>query len=427
MTVLSFLRDVWHGFQPLRSFLLPLAACVAFYLLNSRNKTFKQSSKITLVLIFVYSAYLFAKIIVHSITTPTVWDFTAFYLYGKVAAAGYNFYLPENFQHVFYSLQLPALDYSEFIRESVNVGFFYPPPTIFLFIILGFLTYKTALFCWIIFILLFALADVYLIYDLFFKSYKVYGVFFVGILFFLFPSVNATFFFGQTSFILLVLLLLMKKYENIKFAGILLTLSFFVKPYMGAFGLIFLIRKQWTTLLYALVSGLVICIITILTFGMAPFQSYLFDNAAKRLPTAAFSEDINQSLQAVLLRQHLISLDAPFVYALIAAAIFLLTTLYLFYLQKKELYEYIWAILLVVTLIIYPGTLNHYGVMMLFIIFQFFDSKQIKWNKYPNLAFMGLLYYLNPDLFGSLCILLGILFLRSLYQAKYPIRGLGTA
>lgn len=420
MTIVDFLRNIWRLVHPSLAYILPIATCLLFYLLKNKNIKIKKIIRVAIILVFFYVSYGFIFAIIQIFKHPIVWDFTAFYLYGKVAVSGHNFYLPENFQNVFYSLHLPALDYSEFIRESVNVGFFYPPPTIFLFAPLGFFSYNTALFCWIIFNLLFALGSIYLIYDLFFKSYKLYGLLFVTILFFLFPPVIWTISFSQTNFILLFLLLLMKKYSDKKFAGIFLALAFFVKPYMIIFGLIFLLKKQWKTIAYFILTSLILCGITILTFGFTPFLSYLYNNAAKRLPAEAFSENINQSLQAVLLRHHIITLDNPIVYVIIAIGVFLLTGVYLLYLVRKKLYEYIWAILLLIVLIIYPGTLSHYGVMLLFIIFQFFENSQIKFKWYFSTLLIGVIYYLNPiSLFTSLCMLLIIFILQSFLNPNF--------
>lgn len=420
MAILEFLRNIWRLIQPSLIYILPLATCLLFYILKTRNRIFKKIIHVIIILLFSYVSYVFISQIIYSFKHPMVWDFTAFYLYGKVAASGHNFYLPENFHNVFYSLHLPLLDYTEFIRESVNVGFFYPPPTIFLFLPLGYFSYFTSLLCWTIFNILFLIGSIYLVYDLFFKSYKIYGLLLVATLFFLFPPVIATIQFAQTNFILLFLLLLMNKYSDKKFAGIFLALAFFVKPYMIIFGLIFLIKKQWKTIYYSIISSVILCLITIITFGVGPFSSYIFNNASKRLPAEAFSENINQSLQAVLLRHHLISLDKSIVYLIIAFVTFLVTLVYVYYLQKKKLYQVIWVILLLVVLIVYPGTLSHYGLMLLFVVFQFFKSDQIKLNWYLTSFLVIIVYYLNPiSLFSSLCILLLVMILQSFIKPKF--------
>lgn len=94
--------------------------------------------------------------------TPVAYDYTCFYLYGKVASEGYNFYSPEIFHNVFNSLNLQYLVGGGFSEEIFHVGFPYPPPTILYFAPLGFLSFKSALMVWTIFNLLFVFGCIYL-------------------------------------------------------------------------------------------------------------------------------------------------------------------------------------------------------------------------------------------------------------------------
>jgi hypothetical protein len=404
---------MWHEFQPLLSYIIPVLSTLLFYYIISRNEKYLKIVRIIIALQFIYVSYIFLSQIIYSLKHPIVWDFTAFYLYGKVAATGHNFYSPENFQTVFSSLHLPDLDYSEFIRESVNVGFFYPPPTIFLFLPLGFLGYQTALVSWVIFNLLFLFGSIYLVYNLFFKSTKVYGLLLIATLFFTFPPVIWTVYFTQTNFILLFLLLLLKKYSHKKIAGILLALAFFVKPYMIIFGLIFLLKKEWKTIGYFVLFSISALAITFFSFGFEPFRSYLFDNASKRLPAEAFSEGINQSLQAVLLRHHIISMDTPLIYAFIAGIILVLMIACSYYLLRKRSEDCVWSFLLLTILLIYPGTLSHYAVMLLFVIFYFLNKESpLSLRYYYGIPIVAIFYYVGSNsLFACILILLLILVL----------------
>lgn len=413
MDVINFIREL--PYQVYFGCFISVLASMCFYFLKSKDKTSKKIIWLFYILVFTYAFFIFIKVVIHRIYNPEVWDFTAFYLYGKVGSLGYNFYSPENFHIVSSSLNLPVLINTEFVEDIVNVGFLYPPPTIFLFTPLGFLSYDTALICWTLFNLFFSLGCIYFIYDLFFRQYKLKGLILVAILFFVLSPVLSTISFSQTNFILLFLLLLMKKYSDKKFAGILFALALFTKPYMIIFGLYFILRKQWKTLIYFLVSSLIIVGLTVLTFGKGVFISYIFNNPSRRLPNRVFSESANQSLQAVLLRFNLISIDTP-IYLYISIGVFLLTAFYLFYLLKRKLYDFIWVILLLVCLMLYPGTLTHYGVLLLFIIFQFFDEKkQLGFNIYLNILIIGIFYYLSSvSVFTCICFLLIITLLKSM-------------
>jgi len=413
MKTISFIRDLFH--QPFFVCLLAILTCLFFYLFKDRRIASKKSIRIIYIAIFAITFCIFTASAINRICHPQVWDFTCFYLFGKVATGGYNFYLPENFYHVLNSMHLPFSISDKLAADLVQVGFPYPPSTILYFAPLGFLSFKIALILWTVFNLLFAFGCIYLIYSIYFKSYKSNGILLVSILFFIFLPSLSTINTSQTNFIILFYLLLMKKYSDKKIAGVLLALAFFTKPYMLFFILFFILRKKWGAILYFAVSFILINGLTLVLFGKEVFISYLFDNPTQRIPAASFSEDINQSLNAVLIRHGLITVDHPEIYLYIILVVFLLSAILLLIYFKRNLYDFIWAILVLVSLIVYPGTLSHYGVLLLFIIFQFFNEKgQLGFNPYLSIAIIGIFYYLTTfSVFASMCFLLVIVVLKS--------------
>lgn len=403
--------------QPLFVGLVVLLACLCFYYLKSEKKDQRKIIWIAYSLIFFLVLFTFIGSAIYRIFHPEIWDFTCFYLYGKVADAGHNFYLPENFHQVFNSLNLPFSDYKGLIEEVVNVGFPYPPPTILYFIPLGFLSFKTALICWTIFNLIFVFGCIYLIFEMFFKASKLNGLLLVSILFFILPASQLTITDSQTNFILLFWLLLMRKYSNKKISGFFLALAIFTKPYMAIFGVFFLIQKKWKPIIYCIITALILVGVIFIAFGKEVFVSYMFDNPLHRLPEYVFHERAYQSLFAVLIRANLISYDASATYTYIVMGIGLMTVGYLFYLLKRKLYDYLWVSLLLIAIMIYPGTLRHYGVPLLFIIFQFFDSKkQLGFKSYLNIPIITIFYCLSAfSVFTSICFLLIVVVFKSIW------------
>lgn len=398
---------------------LVVIACSCFYYLKNEKKKYNTIVYAIYFLVFGICCYLFVSKLIYRFNKPEVWDFTAFYLWGKEAVEGYNFYLPENSNHVFNTLNLPDLNYETFIANIVDVGFLYPPPTILYFIPLGYLSYNTALICWMLINLIFVIGCIYLIYSIFLKSEKFNGLLLVVILFFVFSPVRATVFYSQTNFILLFYLLLMYKYSDTRVAGIFLALALFTKPYMIIFLVFFIIKKNWKAIIYFLATSLALIGVTLTVFGAAPFASYLYDNPSKRLPRGAFLEDINQSLHSVLLRSNLISIEKPFLFICIVSVILITALLYIIYLKSKKLYDYIWAVLLLIGLILYPGTLSHYAVLLLFIIFQFIDKKQLGFNSIIMVPIVGAFYFLSIKLtFAAICFLLLVIIIKSIYSLK---------
>lgn len=406
----------------MKSLVVAVLACICFCLLFRTRKTQNTLVWIVYSLIFTITISFFISKIIYTMFHPEVWDFTCFYLYGNVASKGYNFYLPENFQAVYNSfnfsglLNIPQGEFSSFVSDCVNVGFPYPPPTILYFAPLGFLSYHTALIVWTLFISIFAFASIYLAYSLFLKEYKINGLLLTSILFLVLGASKSTVFYTQTGFILLFLLLLMKKFSNNKIAGIFLALAIFTKPLMLIFGLYFLFRKKWNAILYCIGSSIILGGITLVFFGKEVFKSYLFNNPVNRLPQSAFFEDINQSLHSVLLRHNLIALDSPNVYLFITIVILLVTAVFLLYLLKRKLYDNIWSVLILIGLMIYPGTLGHYGVLLLFVIYQFFDKQnKLSFNLYINILLVGIFYLLMAlSVFSTICFLLLIVIYKSL-------------
>src|SRR5689334_5229930 len=89
-------------------------------------------------------AVAFAATMAANVTFPPLWDFTISWLNGTVAAHGLNFYEPASYERLADALPATA-DLSRFV---VSVGFHFPPPTIFLFLPLGFFDVHTAYVLW---------------------------------------------------------------------------------------------------------------------------------------------------------------------------------------------------------------------------------------------------------------------------------------
>jgi hypothetical protein len=396
--------------------LIALITCLCFYLLQERRTEIKAVIWIIYALVFAFTFYLFFSKLVYRILNPEIWDFTCFYLWGKVAVEGYNFYLPESSQLVFNSLHIPINVSQAFVDLIVNVGFQYPPPTMLLFMPLGYLSYQPAMIIWTVFNLFFLIGSIYLIYTLFFKRQKLYELILVLILFFIYSPVRLNMYNSQTNFILLFLLILFIKCEYTRFAGIFLALAIVIKPFMIIFIVPFILKKNWDAIKYFILSLLLIAILTVIVFGIVPFKTYVFDNPiTQRLPKWVLFQDSNQSLQGFLLQNKMIHIDKLYIYSIISFVIFILTIFYVKFLFQRKLFDYIWSILLIVTLLVYPNTWNHYGVLLLFILFQFFDTKgQLGFNMYwaiPIITFFYLLITLS--LFAANCFLLFTIILKS--------------
>jgi hypothetical protein len=118
----------------------------------------------------------------------------------------------------------------------------------------------------------------------------------------------------------------------------------------------------------------------------------------------------------VLLRSNLISLDKPKIFMIIASVILSLTMYFLFYLVKRKQFDRIWAVLLLVGLLLYPGTLSYYGTLLLFIILQFFDDKkQLGIKPLINIPIIGIFYFLSTvSVFTTICSLIALIIIQTI-------------
>lgn len=408
--------------QPLVVSFLAVVTSICFYYIK-RNKNVQKKYIWTVYFsIFAGTALVFIGSALYRILNPQIWDFSAFYLWGKTAANGLNFYLPENLALVYNSINLPFShsELKEFVDYIVNVGFLYPPPTILYFLPLGFLSFQNSMIVWTIFNFIFALGSIYLIFTLFFKPLKLNGLILVAILFMILRPSLSNINYLQTNFILLFLLLLMRKYSEKDVGGIFLSIAFLTKPFMLIFIVYFLLQRKWKAIIYFIAPTVALTGIILILFGKEPFISYLLDNPSLRLPKIVFYEGVNQSLNAVLIRHNIIVQENPSTYFFIIAGIILIAGAYLIFLSGKRLYDYICAILLLVGLLIYPGTLIHYGTLLLFIIFQFFDEKnQLGFKEYFTIIIVAIFYYLSTiSVFTAICFLLCLVIIKSLSSLK---------
>ena len=113
------------------------------------------------ILTFLIALFLYDSAITY-LEIPK-WDFISFYLFSKVGLSKLNFYDPYIFMRFFKNLNLqPKVD-NGFVPEIVNVGFWYPPPSMFIFLPLGIFNLKTSYIIWQSLIILFLITDILLL------------------------------------------------------------------------------------------------------------------------------------------------------------------------------------------------------------------------------------------------------------------------
>ena len=323
-------------------------------------------SRISLIFIFAASLFTF---LAHSYTYygPRNWDFSCFYLYGNVATNGMNFYNPDDYHAILSTLNIPINLDAEFIREVVDVGCPYPPPTLLLFSILGFFSYDNGLIIWTIINNLFLFGSIFLIKNIFFNRKGFESIMMSTILVLTFASTSVIIFYSQISFILLFFLLLFYKYKDKPLAGVFLALAIFIKPFAAIFFFYLIIKRQYKAIMFFIISSLIVCSIAAIVFGINPFIEYFLNNPAHRQPAWLFTEGNNQSLLSELFRAlpENISLAKNIYYVASGVLVLLLSGIIYFNKNNQKLHGIFFVALLAVALIIYPSGQKHYAIVHL--------------------------------------------------------------
>jgi len=135
---------------------------------------------------------------------------------------------------------------------------------------------------------------------------------------------------------------------------------------------------------------------------------------SKKKQSAEFTINDKANLKEYDPVKNLLDIENTQVYAFIAIVVIVITIIFTMILIKRQLFDYTWAILLLVGLIIYPGTLSYYAVLLMFIVFQFFNEKeQLGMHVYINIPIIGIFFYLTSvSVFKSMIFLLIIILLK---------------
>jgi Glycosyltransferase family 87 len=329
------------------------------------------------------------------------WDFYGFYLFGKVGIMGLNFYDPHAFMQVFNNLDLQSKVGGGFTHEIVNVGFWYPPPSMFLFLPLGLFSLKTGYIIWQSVIISFLVIDILLVikwypYELTNISNKSITGFLLAILILLFPSITGSIVISQTASIFLFFLILLLKYRDNWKSGVCLILLIIIKPLAAIFVLYFIIFKKWKVLISFFLSGCLILGVSILFFGYDSFLIFLKSPPTARIPMEVYYESSEESIHAVLLRLQLrfyghINFQIIKIVTYALSIPLILITFYSSKVMSKKNPLLSFMIFIPMALLIYPNTLDSYAIILIPVILYFLEQDPFK-NNFVNWIFIFLLY-----------------------------------
>jgi len=337
---------------------------------------------ITLIILFniIYKLYL-------SYQSIPIWDFMCFYLFGKAGVSGANFYDPHVFSNIFNQLNSYVHINQGFIKEIVNVGFWYPAPSMFLFLPLGILPLQTGHIIWQSVLILFLVLDIVFLLKMYHvstpneeKIRRIPWIFLLSLIL-LFPSLVGSIQIAQTVPIFVFLMLLAIKNKDNWKCGVLLALMVIIKPLAVLFALYLFIGKNWKGVLSFVFVGLALAGISLISFGFDTFFTFFKSPPTGRIPIEVFYETTNQSLHAVILRLQLkifgiINFKTANVITYLLSFLILGISVYSSLMSKNRLVAFL--LFIPMALLIYPNTLGSYLIITIPLILLFYRYRLFK-------------------------------------------------
>ena len=345
------------------------------------------------ILVFgAHGAYRAAAIV----TNLPQWDFLAFWVPARVAALGKDFYDPRWLHRI----PLPAPPSPDFSREQLDVGFLYPPWTMLLLGPLGLLRTRPAAFVWTLQQCAALLACIVVLWRVFLLEQGWRGLLFVAALILSFQPTTASLTYGQTNFLVLLLLVGFWTASDRISGGVYLGLAIMVKPVAAILLLYPLVRRLWRVLGGTIAVLLVAAVTSVSVFGWQVFTRYFVSNPAIKLPPTSHMEGNHQSILAAVLRTRppveVAALRDPLLdptYLLLAGVLALITCWAIIRSRERAIG---FTLLIPCAILVYPATITYYGVLLILpVLYLWRARKQLSYGSALTILVITGLYALT--------------------------------
>jgi hypothetical protein len=229
---------------------------------------------------------------------PPQWDFLGFWLHARTAVEGGNFYDPRAAAERASGMTVSKA----FRREIIDTGFWYPPPSMFLFWPLGNFDLWPALVLWCLFHVGVFAADVLLLRRIFLPRGGATELAACTALLAASHGTLLTFHYAQTNLVALLALLLFWRRRHAFQGGIWAAAGLFVKPFLAVLALGLATGRRWRAMSGFLAAVAVLALASVLAFGPRTCADYLLAEGARDKPAWVYVESTNQSLLGWVLR-----------------------------------------------------------------------------------------------------------------------------
>ena len=372
--VSPYIPFIWY-----RILIAPLAFFMITYLSDRELPHYISVIMLALIVYIIYQLGIdVVSVIQSNVSTVPEWDFHFFWAYGRVAVEGLNPYIPSNLVHA-----LAPINPSQPLLAELF--YFYPPPTLFLYLPLGWFDVNNAYIVWYGIIISVLIADIYLIWKIFISRQTRVMLLCLSALVLIFKPTMLTIGFGQTNFILMFFMLLFWDYRNKWVGGVWLALAIMIKPIAAVFMLYLILKRRWTLIGSLIGSTLVLLIATSIVFGPDMVLSFFTNNSiVNDMPTGLYAESINQSLLGEIVRWLAIdlSIESPYspLFIIIAGIMTTITTGCILFLPEEHS-DWLFILCVSLAVLIYPKTLEHYNFIgIVAILLLIIKSKLLPYN-----------------------------------------------
>lgn len=319
----------------------------------------------------IYGLWSALAIIHTNFVAPHEWDFMCVYLDGRTLALGLDPYQPGDYALALPQIEMPMQPSAVFKEEILDVGFKYLPFSMLLYAPLGWFSFEVSHTLWVLVNWAAAIYAGYLLYRM--SDWQQVGrltPWLIAALCLLWPASKPAIHFENSHGLMWLAVMLIWRDRQHPRAALWLTLSLLLKPFFVLMFGYFVLRGRWRTVGWALLGTSLLGGLAWLCFGSEPFWSFLFDNPNQRVPTFQYTSRVNHSLLSNLVRwtdfdfsQGHSPLHMP-LFWLVGGSLGLLSVIQAMRLPAQR-EEWAMALLLATAVIVYPGALKPYSLLLL--------------------------------------------------------------
>lgn len=374
--MLLFFRKDIEG----KNLFMMIGMTVSYYSYINLNKDpWKRISRGILIGLFAILLILLVSQTVLGAHSNEEFDFMCFYMQGQLGVHHLSFYDPNSFRFLLQHNNYHFAFSEAFKSEILDVGLLSPPITMLFFAPLASIDYHTSKVILVLLTFIFIIANTILANVVFVKKERsLYSFFLIFIIITLMPGTQTTIGFNQTNFFLLFFLILAMYKINKPISGFYLALSLIIKPISGILILFFVFHKKWKQVIYFIVTGISLLLITGLIWGFQNIFDFVQSPPTLRLPQELYIQHINQSLIGVLNRNlQFYGLGSNLINILYyVITIILLAGTFISSKKLNKVNSYLAFLpFILFMLMVYPSSLTHYMVYLIPIVIYFLFLK----------------------------------------------------